>query len=93
MASAVSGQGKSNNIGRPPKHGISVADTMQIADTRQSAGYYFVDRVMMGLSALASFARQAMMTIRKHLHSTGAGVSLYNWHSKPETNCYPNFRN
>jgi len=31
---------------------------------------------MMGLSALASFARQAMMTIRKHLHSTGLQLAL-----------------
>jgi len=39
-----------------------------------------------------SSARQAMMTVKKHFHSTGACVFLYNRYSKPETNSYTNFR-
>jgi len=33
-----------------------------------------------------------MITVRKHYHYTGAGVSFYNWYYNPETNCYTNIR-
>jgi len=76
----------------PPNQSSGLKDS-ENANTTESASYYFVNGVMAGLSARDSPARQAMMTVRKHFHSTGAGVFIYNRYSKPETNnCYTNFR-
>jgi len=50
----------------------------RIACTTKKPYYYFVDCMIARLSTRASSARQAIITLRPHFHSTGACVFLYN---------------